>query len=58
MHVIASILQGGGAAHYLLPLSDTSCVLTARIFLVHDVLYEVSATVSILRSIKKKEREP
>ena len=45
MHVIASLLQGGGAAHYLLPLSDISCVVTARILVVHDMLYEVSATV-------------
>lgn len=43
MHVTAVLALGAGAFKYVLPTSDTSCVVTHRILLVQLLLYDVSA---------------
>ena len=42
MHVTAGVAQAAGAAKYLLPVSDTSCLVTHRIMVMQLVLNDVS----------------
>lgn len=45
MHVTAALALSAGAIKYILPASDTSCVVTHRIMLVHLLLYDVRLTL-------------
>lgn len=42
MHVTSTLSQSAGVAKYLLPVSDTSCVVTHRILVALLLLYDVS----------------
>lgn len=42
MHAAAALSQGAGVLKYALPVSDTSCLITHRIFLCMDLLFDVS----------------
>lgn len=42
MHVTSALSQSAGAAKYLLPASDTSCIVTHRMFVAMLLLFDVS----------------
>lgn len=41
MHMFAVLAQTAGVFKYSLPVSDTSCKVTNRLFIVFNVLYDV-----------------
>jgi len=45
MHVTAVLAQGAGAIKYILPATDTSCVVTHRIMLAQLLFNDVSVVL-------------
>lgn len=48
MYVLAVICQGAAVAKYILPVSDTSCLVTHRMMASFALLYDVRVVVERL----------